>query len=148
MYRMNPFWAFIGRLGISFVFILGGISQAISFTLATLSMKKILCFWHDSVATLWLKSFFLFLDHISFLLVAVAVILELVGGILLLFGIKVRFAALLLLVFLVPATIIVHQFWLVGTPNSSLEFMRFFLNIALMGTMVFIISIRKDHPAS
>lgn len=148
MYHVNAFWNFIGRLGISAIFIIGGVFQAMAFKLANLAMKKILCFWHEHVTMGWAQSIFSFLDSISYVLVGLAIVLQLVGGVLVLFGIKVRFGAFLLFLFLVPATLIVHQFWLEGTPNASMEFMRFFLNIALMGTMVHLMSIRKDYSGS
>ena len=44
---------------------------------------------------------------------AIAVVVELIGGILLLVGFKARWAALAIFVFLIPTTFIFHAFWAV-----------------------------------
>jgi putative oxidoreductase len=65
--------------------------------------------------------------------------LETVAGFALALGIIPRWAALGLLVFLVPATWIGHPFWrLAGTPEFQGQMVNFFKNVAIMGGLLFI----------
>jgi putative oxidoreductase len=65
--------------------------------------------------------------------------LETVAGFALAFGVVPKWAALGLLVFLVPATWIGHPFWrLAGTPEFQGQMVNFFKNVAIMGGLLFI----------
>ena len=72
--------------------------------------------------------------------------LETVAGFALAFGIFPRWAALGLLLFLVPATWIGHPFWrLAGTPEFQGQMVNFFKNIAMMGGLLFIMGAPQDQ---
>lgn len=69
------------------------------------------------------------------ILVPLAGLLALVGGVSVLLGYRARFGALLLLVFLVPVTLIMHKFW--GLPDPQMAMMQkiqFMKNTSLIGT--------------
>lgn len=68
------------------------------------------------------------------LLVPLAGLIALVGGLSVILGYRARFGALLLLVFLVPVTLVMHKFW--GLPDPQMAMMQrihFMKNVALMG---------------
>jgi putative oxidoreductase len=72
--------------------------------------------------------------------------LETVAGFALAFGILPQWAALRLLLFLVPATLIGHPFWrLAGTPEFQGQMVNFFKNIAIMGGLLFIMGASQDQ---
>ena len=65
--------------------------------------------------------------------------LEVVAGLCLAFGIYPRLAAVALLVFLVPATFVAHQFWQVtGTASFTVQLLNFCKNTAMTGGLLFI----------
>jgi putative oxidoreductase len=68
------------------------------------------------------------------LLVPLAGLLALVGGLSVLVGVKARWGALLLVLFLVPVTLMMHNFWAVSDPQMAMiQRVNFFKNIALVG---------------
>jgi putative oxidoreductase len=65
--------------------------------------------------------------------------LELAAGFALALGIVPRLAALALVAFLVPATLVSHSFWLAaGTPAFQGQLINFSKNIAMWGGLLFI----------
>jgi putative oxidoreductase len=72
-----------------------------------------------------------------------AIIFLIVGSLLVLFGYKARFGALLLLIFLGLATYYFHNFWDLpaGTTEQKIQMIQFFKNLSLAGTMLFIMAV-------
>jgi|ERR1700761_1678010 len=65
--------------------------------------------------------------------------LEVVAGLSLALGIYPRVAAVALLIFLIPATFVAHQFWqVVGTASFSLQLLNFSKNTAMTGGLLLI----------
>jgi putative oxidoreductase len=57
-----------------------------------------------------------------------------IAGLSILLGFKARWGALLLILFLIPATVIMHKFWKISDPTeASLQQGEFLKNIAMMG---------------
>lgn len=75
-------------------------------------------------------------------LLACAIAIEIVGGLCVLLGWKARWGALALLIFLVPATLIFHNFWVVD-PAQLKELANqtnhFYKNVTIIGALVFVI---------
>lgn len=75
-------------------------------------------------------------------LLACAIAIEIIGGLCILLGWKARWGALALIVFLVPATLIFHNFWAVD-PAQAKELANqtnhFFKNMTILGALVFIV---------
>jgi putative oxidoreductase len=73
-------------------------------------------------------------------LVPLAGVIALLGGLSVMLGYRARFGALLLLVFLVPVTLIMHKFW--GLPDPQMAMMQrihFMKNLSLIGGCLLII---------
>jgi putative oxidoreductase len=68
-------------------------------------------------------------------LAALAVAVELGGGLLLLIGLKARWAALAFVVFLIVITPIFHNYWDVPAAQVQMQQINFMKNIAIMGGM-------------
>ena len=82
----------------------------------------------------------------EYLLVA-AIAIELIGGTALVFGYKVRPAAAALIVFLVPATLIFHNYWSADAAQVVNQTTHFFKNVAIIGALVFLMGMGAG-PAS
>ena len=65
-----------------------------------------------------------------------AILMELVGGLMLLVGYKVRLTSLALIVFLVPTTLLFHVAHIDGTPAGQMEVIGTLKNLAIMGGLL------------
>lgn len=73
------------------------------------------------------------------LLVPLAGLIALVGGVSVMLGYRARFGALLLLVFLVPVTLVMHKFWGLADPQMAmLQKIQFMKNTSLIGACLLI----------
>ena len=73
------------------------------------------------------------------LAVPLAGIVACVGGVMVLLGYRARFGAFLLLVFLVPVTLVMHDFWNVSdSAQAAMQRAHFFKNTALAGATLLI----------
>jgi putative oxidoreductase len=74
------------------------------------------------------------------LVVPLSGLLALAGGLSVLLGYRARFGAFLLLVFLVPVTLVMHQFWGLSDPQvAMMQKAQFFKNLSMIGTALLII---------
>jgi putative oxidoreductase len=70
---------------------------------------------------------------------------EIVAGFAMLLGFYPRIAAMLLIFFLVPATLVAHEFWrAVGTPAYVSQLLQFLKNTAITGGLLFIAATQKQ----
>ncbi len=112
---------FLGRLCISTLFILAGVGKFLDYEGTASYMSS--------------KGF----TMIPFFLVGAALI-EIIGGILLLFGYKTKIAAALLLLFLLPTTLIFHDFWMAATlPAKQIQLSEFLKNLAIFGGLLYVL---------
>ncbi|RZU38848.1 DoxX family protein [Edaphobacter modestus] len=66
-------------------------------------------------------------------------VLQAIASIGLVFGIYPRFAALALILFLIPATLMAHAFWqAVGTPLYTVQVINFCKNVCMAGGLAFV----------
>lgn len=67
-----------------------------------------------------------------------AIVVELGGGLLLLVGFKARWAALAFFLFLIPTTVIFHNFWAAPPGQVMAEQISFLKNVTIMGGMLMV----------
>jgi putative oxidoreductase len=80
------------------------------------------------------------------MLIMAARALQLVAGLGLILGIYPRVSAVALLLFLIPATLMAHDFWhAVGTPLYQVQLINFFKNVCMAGGLIFILA-TKNQP--
>jgi putative oxidoreductase len=78
-------------------------------------------------------------------LILAARALQLIAGLGLILGIYPRISALGLLLFLIPATLMAHEFWLaIGTSLYTVQLINFFKNVCMAGGLLFIIATRSQ----
>jgi putative oxidoreductase len=67
-------------------------------------------------------------------------ILAIVGGISILIGFKARWGAWLIIVFLIPVTLMMHNFWTLGDPMMrQMQMAMFMKNISMLGGALLIV---------
>jgi putative oxidoreductase len=76
---------------------------------------------------------------------ALVIALEVTGGLALVFGWRVRDAALALALFCIPATLMFHAFWSVDAAAFGNQLNHFLKNVAIFGALLVIAS-SADRP--
>lgn len=71
-------------------------------------------------------------------LLVLTIIVELGGGLMVLLGIKARWASTALLLFMIPVTLIFHPFWAVDAASAQMQQIMFLKNLAIMGGLLYI----------
>lgn len=73
-------------------------------------------------------------------LLALTILIEIGGGLMLALGFQARWAALALFLFLIPTSVIFHNFWTLSGPDAFMQMMQFQKNLAIMGGMLYIMT--------
>ena len=81
------------------------------------------------------------------LMLGLAVFAELAGGLSLLLGFLGRVGALGLFIYLIPTTLIFHNFWSADTAHQQEQMINFLKNLAIMGGLL-VIAAYGSGPAS
>jgi len=71
-------------------------------------------------------------------LLPLTIALELGGGILLMLGWKARWVALAFFLWLIPTTLIFHQFWGIDPQQAEMQMINFLKNVSIMGGMLMV----------
>jgi len=74
------------------------------------------------------------------LLLPITIVIEFGGALMIIAGYKARLAALALLLWMIPVTIIFHNFWAVPAEQAMIQQIMFLKNISIMGAMLYIMA--------
>jgi len=107
----------LGRVLISAIFILGGISKIMAF----------------SMYTGYVAAGHLPLPAVS---LGIATAIELVGGLAILAGFWTRFTASVVFLYLIPTTLLFHKFWVFQGMDRMNQMIHFEKNLAIMGGLL------------
>jgi putative oxidoreductase len=66
--------------------------------------------------------------------------IEIGGGVMLVIGWKARWAALAIFLFLIPATLIFHNFWAAEAAQFQNQMNHFLKNVCILGAMLYIMA--------
>lgn len=75
------------------------------------------------------------------LFLAAAILIEVLGGILLLTGNRARLAGAALFLYLVPVTLIFHNFWAYQGIDQQIQAAMFMKNLTIMGGLLHVVSL-------
>ena len=109
----------LGRILVSVVFILGGVGKITGF-----SMEE------GMVAAKHLP--------MPAVALAIALFIELVGGLAILLGLFTRFTAWILFLYLIPTTLLFHNFWALEGMDRIDNMIHFQKNLAIMGGLLYL----------
>lgn len=132
MSNICSFAILIGRILISFFFIWSGVTKLVAYheTLPIFESLSVLQGLEPQV-------------H-SWVMVAFCAI-QILGGLLILIGCKARFGALLLILLMVPATIVFHNFWTLSGAAMLAERHMFLENLAIIGGLFYVLAVGAGH---
>ncbi len=120
MNTVQPLGLLVGRVLLALIFISSGLSKITGFS--------------DTAASMAGKG----IPMVEVSLI-IAILIELGGGLLLALGYKARWAALAIVLFLIPATLIFHDFWAVDPEQVKMQLIQFQKNLAIMGGMLYVV---------
>ena len=119
---IQGFLQFIGRFCIAVIFIAAGIGKIFSWDQTIDYMRA-----HDM--------------QMPELLIIGAIIVEVLGGFALAFGIRPKIAATILTLYLIPVTYIFHAFWMIEAPAmKEAQMIEFLKNLAIFGGLLCYVS--------
>jgi putative oxidoreductase len=72
---------------------------------------------------------------------------EMLGGLAIIVGFKTRAASLLMIIFVIVATLLAHQYWMLDDPARMAQRIQFFKNLAIIGGFLFVF-VRGAGPIS
>jgi len=118
---LQDFVLLLGRICIALIFVVAGFNKIMTFggTAAMMASKGV--------------------QGSEFVLI-LAIIFELGGGLLVLFGWYARFGAILLFLFMIPVTYVFHSFWTYEGAAMVNNIHHFFKNLSIMGAMLYIMA--------
>lgn len=79
------------------------------------------------------------------LLLALTIVIEVGGGLMLITGIQARLAAIVIALFLIPVTALFHAFWSADAANFQGQLTHFLKNVSIFGGMLMVIE--REHSA-
>ena len=120
-YMITGIAAPLGRLCLSAIFIMSGINKVLHWSQSA-----------DQMRSEGMVGVPLFL--------ALAILVEIGAGLAILIGWKTRLAAFLLVIFLIPVTLIFHDFWRYHGPAQMQQMIHFMKNLAILGGLLGIIA--------
>jgi len=71
-------------------------------------------------------------------LAVLTIVIELGAGLLLVVGWKARWAALLLFLFIIPVSLVFHNFWTMEGAQAAMNKIHFMKNVSIMGGMLMV----------
>lgn len=136
----------LGRMCLSLIFILSAISQILNWQSTETLLLNGLCDALNYTQTMPMVQDLLntVIPWAGGLLI-LAVLFQLIGGIFLFLGIKVRFAAFLLILFLIPATLTFHAFWFLEGQEKDLQTIMFLKNLSIFGALLYVLGMGKGR---
>jgi len=129
--------AVISRLFISPLFILSAIDKILDWQNTERGFMNVLLDWqgYTSFSVFFQKIFSTALEWVPAVLLILTV-MEILGGLLVFFGVKVRLGVFLLLLFILPITPLFHPFWFLSGLQREMQMILFLKNIAIIGGLL------------
>lgn len=121
MHTLGSLSLLLGRLLIASIFLMSGLQKFF--------------FYHETAALLTQKH----LPYVPYLLYSAAVA-EILGALCLILGWKTRFGAAILILFLIPATVLFHDFWHSDPSAKPLMIILFMKNLAIFGGLFYVLA--------
>lgn len=132
--------AFLGRFCLSAIFIISGVTQIIHFREAQLEVMRVFTEWLVWGMGNWKEAPIEVAIDWSAAVLVVGIIFQLLGGLLLILGFKVRWGAFLLLIFTALASVMFHNFWTLQGPAKVFELIMFLKNFSIIGGLLLVIA--------
>lgn len=74
------------------------------------------------------------------IMLVLTIVIELVGGLMILVGWQARWAATIIFLWMIPVTYLFHPYWGLPPEQMQMQFIQFQKNLAIMGALLFIVA--------
>jgi len=122
METIERYAVLLGRIFLSLIFVMSGFSKIGG--------------WEQTAGYMASKG----MPLVPLFLVA-AILIEVLGGLSVLLGLKAKIGAAALIVFLIPASLIFHNFWTLEGMEQQIQMIMFMKNIAIIGGLLLVIGL-------
>lgn len=138
MIRMTSI--FLARIFLSAVFLGAGLEKIFNWQETERNLLTALCEWQGYAGHfLPMQECMASLVPWSAFLLLLATLLEISGGLMILFGYKEKMGAGLLILLLIPITLIYHPFWFLEGGIRDVQSAMFFKNLAILGGLILVV---------
>jgi putative oxidoreductase len=137
---------FLGRFFIGSLFIFSGLSKLFDWQKAERDFASVLGDWH-SLSFHSIQGIFSSLLPLASVILTVVCVIEILGGVFLILGIKARFFAFLLLLLFLPITFLLHPFWFFDGSKAEIQLTLFMKNIAILGGLFYVLTFGAKEEA-
>ncbi len=148
---MNAFWSLLGRVSLSLVFLFAAANKILHWEETEQYFSNSMAQWHQYAGTMpKVQDIFGFLLPLVPILLLIATIFEGLGGLLLFIGVRLKAGATLLLLVLIPATIVMHPFWMATGADAQMQLVMFLKNIGILGGLFLLLAAggaKKGKPS-
>ncbi|MCB1072078.1 MAG: DoxX family protein [Chlamydiales bacterium] len=146
---MNRTILFIARGCFSLIFIVAGVGKLMNWQGTVDQLVLTFSEWYMHFeGSLITRDMHELLVSSGYTILSVATCLEIVGALFILTGFKVRIGALLLLIFMIPVTLIMHPFWFSIGSEMQRELSIFLKNLSLIGALLYFLVGPQPQRAS
>ena len=125
----QPYLVSVGRALLSSLFVLSGLSKIID--------------WAGTAQLMAAQG----LPMVPLLLGA-AIVIEIASGLSLLFGWHARWGAWLLFLYLIPTTLLFHNFWAFTGAEQQMQLVNFLKNLSIMGGVLLVAASDRAAPVA
>lgn len=137
----------LARFFISLIFLAGAVNKILHWRDSERMLINVLCDWQSNIGfSDSLQDCLASMIPFTPILLLVATLFELLGGLSVLLGAKEKMGAALLVLFLIPTTILMHQFWFIEGSARELQMIHFLKNLAILGGLLMIILQGTEKP--
>ena len=134
---IRVFTAAVARFLISAIFLASAVKNILSWHETEKVLMNVLSDWQMHIGYFeFFQECLSILTPWSPLLLGVATLFLLIGGLFVLLGIKEKFGACLLILFMIPTTILFHPFWYMEGAPRDLQTIMFLKNLAILGGLI------------
>jgi len=74
-------------------------------------------------------------------LLVLSIVIEIGGALMIIFGWKARVAAAVLFLWMIPVTLVFHNFWAVPPDQVQMQMINFFKNLSMMGGLLLVLGL-------
>lgn len=140
----GKFFAGLGRTLLSLIFLVTGVAQIFYWEQAESELAYALANWELHAGTArGVGDFLTALTSTVPIILIIAIVFQLVGGVFLFFHYRVRLAAFLLLIYLLWNTIVFQPFWYLEGHDMARSMLLFLKNTAIMGGLFIVLGLGK-----
>lgn len=144
---MRHLTALVARFFMSAIFLVSGVNKIFHWQATEKELIKVLGDWESSVFSTTAHTAITQMMAWSPGFLILATLLELLGGLLLLLGVRDKLGAFLLILFLIPTTFLFHQFWFLEGSARDMQISFFLRNIAILGGLMMVL-LNGAHSSS